>query len=197
VLPGRSASSRICASIYVKGISSSGGKRWEGLRQDGHLVRSITTGTKLVISSPRVSQQHEHAWVGAFESRLFDQKRGNDPVDDLQHGGQQMGMCGKQQAQRDRKRQHPLAHRHPGDDVIARRAAVSTMRRAPQPGQKPRRLQLKATSFSWAQSAQRRRRKPRAKMPQSRKASNSSLTNSGNPAPVSSSTWARKVSRCS
>jgi hypothetical protein len=77
-----------------------------------------------------------------------------------------MGMCGKQQAQRDRKRQHPLAHRHPGDDVIARRAAVSTMRRAPQPGQKPRRLQLKATSFSWAQSAQRRRRKPRAKIGQ-------------------------------
>ncbi|MGH8647634.1 MAG: hypothetical protein ACREX4_25495 [Gammaproteobacteria bacterium] len=31
------------------------------------------------------------------------------------------------------------------------------MRRAPQLVQNPRRLQLKATSFSWAQSAQRRR----------------------------------------
>jgi len=51
------------------------------------------------------------------------------------------------------------------------------MRRAPQLGQKPRRLQLKATSFSWAQSAQRRRKKPWARMPHRRKASNSALTN--------------------
>ncbi len=58
-----------------------------------------------------------------------------------------------------------------------------TMRRVPQAAQNPRRLQEKATSFSWAQSAQRRRRKPWASTPHSRNASNSSLPKSGNPAP--------------
>jgi len=56
------------------------------------------------------------------------------------------------------------------------------MRRAPHEGQNPRRLQEKATSFSWTHSAQRSRRNPRARMPHSRKASNSSLTNWGKPA---------------
>ena len=37
------------------------------------------------------------------------------------------------------------------------------MRRAPHDGQNPRRLQLKATSLSWPQSPQRRRRKPCAR----------------------------------
>ncbi len=39
-------------------------------------------------------------------------------------------------------------------------AAVSTMRLAPQLGQKPRRLQLNATSFSAPQALQRTRRNP-------------------------------------
>jgi len=55
---------------------------------------------------------------GALESGLWDEKCGNDPVDDLQDGREQLGMCSEQQANRDRKREHPLAHRHPGDDVI-------------------------------------------------------------------------------
>ena len=55
---------------------------------------------------------------GALESCLLDQKCGNDPVDDLQDGREQFRMCSEQQAKRDRKREHPLAHRHPGDDVI-------------------------------------------------------------------------------
>ena len=38
-------------------------------------------------------------------------------------------------------------------------AALCAMRRAPQEGQNPRRLQEKATSFSCAHSGQRRRRK--------------------------------------
>jgi|GEM_PF-1943680 len=42
------------------------------------------------------------------------------------------------------------------------------MRRDPQAGQNPRFLQEKATSFSWAQSAQRRRRKPWARIPHCR-----------------------------
>jgi len=63
-------------------------------------------------------------------------------------------------------------------------AALCAMRRAPQEGQNPRRLHEKATSFSWPQSSQRKRTKPWARMPHSRKASNSSLINSGKLAPV-------------
>ena len=59
----------------------------------------------------------------------------------------------------------------------SRRAAAWAMRLAPHDGQKPRRLQLNANSSSWPQSPQRRRRKPWARMPHSRKASNASLTN--------------------
>ena len=42
-------------------------------------------------------------------------------------------------------------------------AAVCAIRRAPHEGQNPRRLPLKATSLSWPQSPQRRRRKPWAR----------------------------------
>ncbi len=55
---------------------------------------------------------------GAFESRWLDQKCGNDPVDDLQDGREQLRMCSEEPTKRDRKREHPLAHRHPGDDVL-------------------------------------------------------------------------------
>jgi hypothetical protein len=55
---------------------------------------------------------------GALESGLLDQKCGNDPVDDSQDRREQAGMCSEQPAKRDRKREHPLAHRHPGDDVL-------------------------------------------------------------------------------
>ena len=37
---------------------------------------------------------------------------------DLQHRCHQLRLCSQQQAQRDRQRQYPLAHRHMGDDVI-------------------------------------------------------------------------------
>ena len=60
-----------------------------------------------------------------------------------------------------------------------RYAADWAMRRAPQEGQNPLRLQLNATSLSWPLSPQCRRNKPCARMPHSRKASNSYLTNSG------------------
>jgi len=63
-------------------------------------------------------------------------------------------------------------------------AALRAMRRAPQEGQNPRRLQENATGFSCAQPAQRRRRKPWARRPHARKASNSSLTNPGRAVPV-------------
>ncbi len=45
-------------------------------------------------------------------------KSANDPVDDLQDGREQPGMCGEEATKRDRKGQHPLPHRHPRNDVI-------------------------------------------------------------------------------
>ena len=39
-------------------------------------------------------------------------------VHHLQHGRHQLGLRSQQQAQRDRQRQHPLAHRHMGNDVV-------------------------------------------------------------------------------
>ena len=58
------------------------------------------------------------AGFGALESRLFGEKCGNDPVDDLQDGREQLRMCSEQQTKRDREREYPLAHRHPGNDMI-------------------------------------------------------------------------------
>ena len=75
-------------------------------------------------------------------------------------------------------------------------AAVCDMRRAPHDGQNPRRLQLKASSLSWPHSPQRSLRKPCARMPHSRKASNSSLMNRGSSAPVMASVRAMKLAAC-
>jgi hypothetical protein len=75
-------------------------------------------------------------------------------------------------------------------------AAVCDMRRAPHDGQKPRRLQLNASSLSWPHSSHRSLTKPWARMPHSRKASNSSLTNCGKAAPVPASVWAMKLAAC-
>jgi hypothetical protein len=55
-------------------------------------------------------------------------------------------------------------------------AALSTIRRAPQLGQKRRRLQLKATSRAAWQVVQWTRRKPCSRRPHFRYASNSSWT---------------------
>ena len=74
-------------------------------------------------------------------------------------------------------------------------AAVCAMRRAPHAGQNPRRLQLNATRLSWPQSPQRRRRKPWARMPHSRKTSNSSLTTCGSSAPAAPSAGRRRSRR--
>ena len=75
-------------------------------------------------------------------------------------------------------------------------AAVWAMRLAPQDGQKPRRLQLQATSLSWPQSLPRSRRKPWARMPRSTEASNSSFTNCGSSAPAAASACSKQVAAC-
>ena len=82
-------------------------------------------------------------------------------------------MGGEQDAQRDRKRQYPLAHRHARDEVIDQVGGGLCHAPPPHEGQNPRRLHEKETSFSWPQSPQRSRRKPCARMPNCRKASNS------------------------
>jgi len=51
--------------------------------------------------------------VASPQPGLLDQKCRDDPVNDLQHRGAQLRMSSQQDAQRDRKRQHPLAYRHP------------------------------------------------------------------------------------
>jgi hypothetical protein len=63
-----------------------------------------------------------------------------------------------------------------GNTSSASNAALSVIRRAPQLGQKPRRLQLNATSFSARQFSQRARRNPCSKRPHFRYASNSSCS---------------------
>jgi len=53
-----------------------------------------------------------------LRARLLEQEPGDHAVHDLQHGCNQLGLCGQQQAQRHGQRQHPLAHRHVRDDVV-------------------------------------------------------------------------------
>ena len=53
-----------------------------------------------------------------LETSLPEQVARDDAVHHLQHGRHQLGLCGQQQAQHDRQRQHPLAHRHVGDDMV-------------------------------------------------------------------------------
>ncbi len=60
-----------------------------------------------------------------------------------------------------------------GSTSSTSKAALSAIRRAPQLGQKPRRLQLKATRCSAWQDSQRTRRKPCSSRPHWRNSSNS------------------------
>jgi len=53
-----------------------------------------------------------------FQSRPLDQKAGNDPVDRLQQRRKQLRLSGQQKAQRNRQREHPLAHRDRRDHAI-------------------------------------------------------------------------------
>ena len=68
--------------------------------------------------------QRDRAAVGLVcpETGLPEQVAREHAVHDLQHGRQQLGLRGQQQAQRDRQphdpNEHPLAHRHMGDDVV-------------------------------------------------------------------------------
>ena len=69
---------------------------------------------------PKTLDQRDGAAVGflGLEPSLAEQMARDHPVHHLQHRSHQLGLCGQQQAQRDRQRQHPLAHRHMGDDVV-------------------------------------------------------------------------------
>jgi hypothetical protein len=64
--------------------------------------------------------ERDRAGVGSakFRARPLDQKAGNDAVDHPQERREQLRLSGEQKAQRDRKRQHPLAHRDGRDHAI-------------------------------------------------------------------------------
>lgn len=102
----------------------------------------------------------------ASEPRLPDQVRGNHTVDNTQHPAHDRRTAGQQEPQRIWKAQHPLSHRLFRQDLIDQQGrTLSAMRRAPQLGQKPRRLQLNATRCSVWQLSQRTRRKPCSRRP--------------------------------
>ena len=56
--------------------------------------------------------------LGASEASAFDEKGGEGPGNDLQDGGEQMGLGGEEMAQGNGEREHPLAHGHVRDDVV-------------------------------------------------------------------------------
>ena len=69
---------------------------------------------------PKTLDQRDGAAVAllAFESNAIQQVARDHALHHLQHRRDQLGLRGQQLAQRDRQRQHPLAHRHLRDDVI-------------------------------------------------------------------------------
>ncbi len=71
---------------------------------------------------PKTLDQRDGAAVGfvGLEPSLAEQMARDHAVHHLQHRRHQLGLCGQQQTQRDRQRQHPppLAYRNPRDDVV-------------------------------------------------------------------------------
>ena len=134
--------------------------------------------------------------LSAFRPACLSRKQVSTRCTTGSTGVSSCGCAASSRRNGNRHRQHPLAHRHMGMTWWTRCAAVCAMRRAPHEGQKPRRLQEKATSLSWTQPPQRSLRKPYARMPHSKKASNSSFTNCGRSAPAATSTSAKKVAAC-
>jgi hypothetical protein len=65
----------------------------------------------------------------------------NDPQEDAQHHVEHCPVTLHEIAQSLRHREHPLAHRQTGEDVVAEVRAVSTMRRVLHEGHTPRPLQ--------------------------------------------------------
>jgi hypothetical protein len=85
-----------------------------------------------------------------------------------------------------------------GSTASTRWAASSAIRRPPQLGQKPCRLQEKGTRRSKAQPSHRTRAKPRLSAPQVKNSRNSRSTKRGSPpSSVRSATSRKKVSKCS
>ena len=67
-----------------------------------------------------------------LDASLAEQEARDHAVHDQQHGRHQLGLRIQHQAQRDGQRQHPLAHRRVGDDVVhqvGRRLAGGTRHR--------------------------------------------------------------------
>jgi len=56
--------------------------------------------------------------LGALQAGLFGQKGRDGAVDHLQDRREQLGMSSEEESQWNRKRQHPLAHRHLRNHLI-------------------------------------------------------------------------------
>jgi len=56
--------------------------------------------------------------LGMGQASLVDHEGGENPVNDLQHRGEQVRLTGEQMPERDGKGDHPLAYRHMGDHLL-------------------------------------------------------------------------------
>ena len=80
-----------------------------------HAVQHQTVQVNVEIGRrPKSLNQRDCAAVGlkGLETGLVEQVARDHPVHHLKHRRYQQRLRGQQQAQRDRQRQHPLAHRH-------------------------------------------------------------------------------------
>lgn len=111
--------------------------------------------------------QGDRAGLGRLteEARLPDQVRGDAAVDNAEYPTHDLRPARKQEAQRVRNAQHPLAHRLLGKHLVHEQRRTFGHSPGPQLGQKPRRLQLNATRCSAWQLSQRTRRKPCSRRP--------------------------------
>src|SRR3954471_23208572 len=86
--------------------------------------------------------------LAAFASRLFDQKGGNDTMDVCNSGESRSGWAANRMRSGIGNESTHWRTGTRGITQSTRWAALCAMRRAPQEGQNPRRLQEKATSLS-------------------------------------------------
>jgi hypothetical protein len=98
---------------------------------------------------PKALAQSDSAAGGpvGLETGLLELVARDHAVHHLQHGCHQLGLCGQQQAQGMGKDNTHWRTGTWGLTLSTRCAAVCPMRLAPHEGQKPRRLQEKATSL--------------------------------------------------
>ena len=94
------------------------------------------------------------------EACLLDHPTRQATIDQSQHATHHRWPIRKQKSQRNREAQHPLTYRLIREYLIHQQSCTSAIRRAPQLGQNPLRLQLNASSCSRRQPSHLTRKKP-------------------------------------